>query len=144
MGVICSHEHRTCSYFSTVLTCEVCMPSTLKSRLKISLARLILIFSLTDASRAHDHHSYVHADGNQVDNPNWMSILPDGIPLSQLSIPGTHQSLSRHSGGITPLDAVKTQSMALRFQLESGIRVLDVRCAIVGNSFNIYHGDYYQ
>ncbi|MET0648268.1 MAG: phosphatidylinositol-specific phospholipase C [Pyrinomonadaceae bacterium] len=120
---------------------------TLKPRLKVSLISLILIFSLTGVSQAHDHHSYVREDGKQVDNPNWMSILPDGILLSQLSIPGTHQSLSRHSDGITPLDAVKNQSMALRFQLESGIRVLDVRCAVdkkTKNSFDIYHGAYYQ
>jgi 1-phosphatidylinositol phosphodiesterase len=120
------------------------MLSTLKSSLKVSLISLILILSLTEISQAHRHHSYFREDGKQVDNPNWMSVLQDSIRLSELSIPGTHQSLSRHSGGITPLDAVKNQSMALRFQLESGIRVLDVRCAIVGNSFNIYHGDYYQ
>jgi 1-phosphatidylinositol phosphodiesterase len=34
--------------------------------------------------------------------------------------------------------------MALNFQLESGIRVLDIRCAVDGNSFNIYHGRVYQ
>jgi 1-phosphatidylinositol phosphodiesterase len=123
------------------------MRSTLKPNLKVSLVSLILIFSLTVVSLAHNHHSYFREDGKQVNNPDWMSILPDDIRLSQLSIPGTHQSLSRYSDGITPLDAVKNQSMALRFQLESGIRVLDVRCAVdkkTRNSFDIYHGDYYQ
>jgi 1-phosphatidylinositol phosphodiesterase len=122
------------------------MLSTLKSSLKVSLVSLILIFSLTEVSLAHKHHSYVREDGNQVSNPNWMSVLPDSILLSQLSIPGTHQSLSRHSGPGVPLDTVKNQSMALKFQLESGIRVLDVRCAVVDGdkTFNIYHGRYYQ
>lgn len=120
------------------------MLSTLKSSLKVSLVSLIIIFSLTAVSRAHRHHSYFREDGKQVDNPNWMSVLPDSVRLSELSIPGTHQSLSRHSGGVTPLDAVKNQSMALRFQLESGIRVLDVRCAIAGRMFQIYHGSYFQ
>ena len=120
------------------------MLSTLKSSLKVSLVSLILIFSLTAVSRAHRHSSYFREDGKQVDNPDWMSLLPNNVHLSELSIPGTHESLSRHSGGVVPLDLVKTQSMALKFQLESGIRALDVRCAIVGRSFNIYHGNIYQ
>jgi len=120
------------------------MRSTLKSSLKVSLVSLILIFSLTAVSRAHRHSSYFREDGKQVDNPNWMSVLPDSVRLSELSIPGTHETLSRHSAPFVPLDLVKTQSMALRFQLQSGIRALDVRCAIVGNFFNIYHGNIYQ
>jgi 1-phosphatidylinositol phosphodiesterase len=112
------------------------MLTTLKSRLKVCL---ILIFSLTQVSQAHEHHSYSHDGGRRANNPNWMSILEDSVLLSELSIPGTHESLSFFGGSL-----VKTQSMALRFQLESGIRVLDVRCAIVGNSFNIYHGNIYQ
>ena len=79
-----------------------------------------------------------------ADNPNWMSVLRDDVRLSELSIPGTHQSVSFYGGGGVPRNLVKTQSMALRFQLESGIRVLDIRCAIAGNSFNIYHGNIYQ
>jgi 1-phosphatidylinositol phosphodiesterase len=99
---------------------------------------------MTAVSRAHPHHSYSHDGGRQADNPNWMSVLPDSVRLSELSIPGTHESLSFEGGVGVPRDMVKTQSMALEFQLESGIRVLDIRCAIVGNSFNIYHGNYYQ
>jgi 1-phosphatidylinositol phosphodiesterase len=120
------------------------MLSTLKSSLKVSLISLILIFSLTAVSQAHRHHSYSHEDGRQADNPNWMSVLSDSLRLSELSIPGTHQSLSRYAGGVAPIDAVRNQSMALKFQLESGIRVLDVRCAIAGRMFQIYHGRYFQ
>ena len=97
------------------------MLSTLKSSLKVSLISLILILSLTDVPQAHRHHSYSHDGGRQANNPNWMSVLPDNIRLSELSIPGTHESLSFYGGVGVPRDILKTQSRALRFQLESGI-----------------------
>lgn len=115
------------------------MLSTLKSRLKVSLISLILIFSLTEVSQAHRHHAYSHDGGRRADNPNWMSVLPDSIRLSELSIPGTHDTMSFFG-----TDHAKTQSMALNFQLESGIRVLDIRCRHVGDRFAIVHGRVHQ
>jgi len=68
-----------------------------------------------------------------------MKYLKDDVRLSELSIPGTHETMSFFGG-----DAVQCQSMGLNFQLESGIRALDIRCAIEGNGFDIYHGGIYQ
>ncbi len=115
------------------------MPSTLKSRLKVSLISLIVIFSLVEASPAHPHESYSHDGGRQTCQTCWMKYLKDDVLLSELSIPGTHETMSFYGG-----DILQTQSMALHFQLESGIRVLDIRCAVVENGFNIYHGNIYQ
>jgi len=119
------------------------MLSTLKSRLKVSLVSLILILSLTPVSPAHPHHSYSHEQRRVADNPNWMSVLPDSLHLSELSIPGTHETMSLY-GPFGFRNSVMTQRMFLNLQLESGIRALDVRCAIAGNHFVIYHGRYYQ
>ena len=99
---------------------------TAKLSLKVSLISLILIFSLTEVSQAHHHHSYAHDIRPQADNPNWMSVLPDSVRLSELSLPGTHETMS-----LFGTDSVKNQTMTLPLQLESGIRVLDIRCAIV-------------
>jgi len=111
------------------------MLPALKSRLKVSLVGLMLIFSLAEVSHAHSTPAYSHAGGRQTCQPCWMKYLKDDVLLSQLSIPGTHETMSFYGG-----DAVKCQSMALPFQLQSGIRVLDIRCRHMRNRFRIYHG----
>jgi len=77
-----------------------------------------------------------------------MGALRNDLRLSDLTIPGTHESMSLHG-----TDYVKNQTMDLWSQLVSGVRVLDIRCAIVeirnpteppGAFFNIYHGIIYQ
>lgn len=115
------------------------MLSTLKSSLKVSLISLILIFSSIEVSHAHRHHSYAHDGGRQANNPGWMTSLKNDVLLSQLSIPGTHDTMSFYGGPY-----VQTQSMALTFQLESGIRVLDIRCRHVRDRFAIVHGSVHQ
>lgn len=117
------------------------MRSNLKSRLKVSVISLILILLLTEASPAHRNESYSHDGGRQTCQPCWMKYLKDDVHLSQLSIPGTHDTMSFYGG-----PAVQTQSMALHFQLESGIRVLDIRCARNDKTggFDIHHGPVFQ
>lgn len=87
------------------------------------------------SSYAHQHPAYSHERTMQLSQADWMGQLREDIRLSELSIPGTHNSLSFYGGPIT-----QTQSMSLKNQLESGIRVLDVRCGHVNNSCAIYHG----
>src|SRR6266404_2232831 len=124
------------------------MLSTLKPSLKVSLISLILIFSLTEVSRAHEHPSYSHRAGPKANNRGWMGALRNDLRLSDLTIPGTHESMSLHG-----TDYSKNQTMDLWSQLVSGVRVLDIRCAIVeianpteppGAFFNLYHGSIYQ
>lgn len=111
------------------------MPSTLKSSLKVSLLSLILLLSLTEVSYAHPTPAYSHDGGRQTCQPCWMKYLKDDVLLSQLSIPGTHETMSFYGG-----DIGQCQSMSLATQLQSGIRVLDVRCRHMRNRFRIYHG----
>ncbi|EPE25240.1 PLC-like phosphodiesterase [Glarea lozoyensis ATCC 20868] len=54
---------------------------------------------------------------------SWMSKLPSHLPLSALSIPGTHNSPTYHKA----LPSVRCQSVGVKFQLENGVRFLDVR-----------------
>jgi 1-phosphatidylinositol phosphodiesterase len=113
---------------------------TLKASLKVSLISLFLIFSFTEeVSQAHDHHSYSNGRGPVANNPRWMTSLKDDIRLSELSIPGTHDTMSRYG-----IDYVITQSMTLPIQLGSGIRVLDIRCRHWRDKFPIYHGSFFQ
>jgi hypothetical protein len=65
---------------------------------------------------------------------NWMSLVDGSKKLSELSIPGTHDSAARYGG---PLFV--TQSHSLREQLNSGVRFLDIRCRHIEDVFAIHH-----
>jgi 1-phosphatidylinositol phosphodiesterase len=68
----------------------------------------------------------------------WMSRLPDSVLISQLSLPGTHNSCALHDG--LSFGFAKCQSWQLADQLKSGIRFIDIRCRHVDDRFLIYHG----
>ncbi len=69
---------------------------------------------------------------------SWMARLPDSVLLSQLSLPGTHDSCALHDG--LSLGFAKCQSWSLEDQLKAGVRFIDIRCRHVGDRFLIYHG----
>lgn len=72
---------------------------------------------------------------------NWMSGLDGHLPLSQISIPGTHDSGALYE----PLPGTaKCQSLSLGDQLNAGVRFMDIRCRHVNNAFAIHHGPVYQ
>ncbi|XP_030066329.1 uncharacterized protein LOC115474806 [Microcaecilia unicolor] len=75
----------------------------------------------------------------EVKNPDWMSSIPDGRYISDLSIPGTHDSLSLYGGNL-----IQCQSWSLYSQYEAGIRFVDVRCRHFGDSLPIHHDLKYQ
>jgi 1-phosphatidylinositol phosphodiesterase len=75
-----------------------------------------------------------------VDTKTWMKNLPDDALLSQLTLPGTHETCAREYGGNSTI----CQKLTLREQLEAGIRFLDIRCRHIDNTFTIHHGRVYQ
>uniref|UniRef100_A0A8B9SA93 Phosphatidylinositol-specific phospholipase C X domain-containing protein n=1 Tax=Apteryx owenii TaxID=8824 RepID=A0A8B9SA93_APTOW len=66
--------------------------------------------------------------------PDWMSALPDALPLSCLSVPGTHDSLSLFGSR-----RLRCQSWGLEAQLAAGVRFLDVRCKLERGELLVYH-----
>ncbi|XP_030066414.1 uncharacterized protein LOC115474860 [Microcaecilia unicolor] len=56
-----------------------------------------------------------------IKNPDWMSLVPDGKSLCDLSIPGTSKSTWLHGGDIN-----QRQSWNLTSQYEAGIRFVDI------------------
>ena len=80
--------------------------------------------------------------GGTVNSDSWMSQLSDNLSISNLNIPGTHDTMSYHqSGSLTSLyfnpDVVAfhtTHSANLRNQLDSGIRYIGIR---IGNKDGI-------
>lgn len=68
---------------------------------------------------------------------NWMGDINGNTPLSRISIPGTHDSGAR----CEPLSGTaKCQNATIAEQLDCGVRLLDIRCRHINNSFDIYHG----
>ncbi|QHB32566.1 phosphatidylinositol-specific phospholipase C [Yersinia canariae] len=70
---------------------------------------------------------------------NWMSRISDTQLLSQLSIPGTHDSASFLSN-VFGAEFTKTQSWNIREQLDNGVRFLDARCRLINDVFTMHHG----
>ncbi|MCX4970318.1 phosphatidylinositol-specific phospholipase C [Streptomyces sp. NBC_00654] len=70
---------------------------------------------------------------------DWMGSIPDATALQRLTIPGSHDSGARYGGPWT-----ECQNTTIAEQLNSGIRFLDVRCRITGDSFAIHHGASFQ
>lgn len=88
---------------------------------------------------------------------SWMSRLPDDRSLSEIAMPGTHdsatyvigvkewmQKINAYIPGITGLRAiafVQTQTLSIREQLDHGVRFLDLRVnSTESGDFMMYHG----
>ncbi|KAL1714147.1 PLC-like phosphodiesterase [Schizophyllum commune] len=67
----------------------------------------------------------------------FLSDMHDGCPLSSLLLPGTHDSMAFYGWPVAQCQSIDTP---LSVQLESGIRVLDIRLALVKDSLIAYHG----
>lgn len=102
-------------------------------------AQAVILSLGISSAFAHTHHAYSHDPQFNAYFGDWMQSLPGSIPLKDISIPGTHDTMSFYGG-----DAVQTQSMSLENQLLGGIRMLDIRCRRIDNKFAIHHGFVYQ
>jgi 1-phosphatidylinositol phosphodiesterase len=71
------------------------------------------------------------------DISNWMGLVNDSKKLSELSIPGTHNSAARYIDS----NRLTTQTDGIREQLDAGIRFLDIRVGYTGGGFQLYHED---
>ncbi|MFI2611019.1 phosphatidylinositol-specific phospholipase C [Kitasatospora sp. NPDC018619] len=79
----------------------------------------------------------------------WMGSLPDGLSLTQLTIPGTHDSCCTD-----PMNGTEwshTQNWGVPQQLQRGIRFLDIRCQgfplkdrETKNWLGVFHDRFYQ
>lgn len=77
-----------------------------------------------------------YAKTKDIQPADWMSMLEDDLPVSSLTIPGTHDSAAH--GPFLPF--VVTHFMSIAEQLEVGIRFLDLRCALRSDIVQMVHG----
>lgn len=78
--------------------------------------------------------------GEVISLTSWMGDVPDDVLVTELSIPGTHDS-----GCIDgPMGFAKTQNIGLSGQLDAGIRFLDIRLAHYQDDLHIHHDVIYM
>ena len=70
-----------------------------------------------------------------IHNMDWMKDIPDGTKLSEMTIPGTHDSLS-----LFGICCARTQTWTLIEQMKAGLRYFDIRLRRINNSLRAYHG----
>lgn len=66
---------------------------------------------------------------------SWMSQLSDDKKLSEITIPGTHNSCAKNCNFIA-----KCQNKTIADQLRLGVRFLDIRCRHIDDRFDLHHG----
>jgi 1-phosphatidylinositol phosphodiesterase len=97
------------------------------------------LVTVSQRTLSHDSDSYSHDPDPDVLRTNWMSTLSDCLRLSEISIPGTQQSMTRYGG-----PAVEAQTWSLREQLDAGIRYIDIRARADNGVLRLFHTDYDQ
>ncbi|KAK5170507.1 uncharacterized protein LTR77_005095 [Saxophila tyrrhenica] len=83
-------------------------------------------------------HNRLHTSKKRpLDTTKWMASIDDETLLSNLTIPGTHDSAAYTK---TWAPFVQTQTLPIRAQLRSGIRYFDLRCTLRNNVLEMCHG----
>ncbi|CCG84730.1 protein of unknown function [Taphrina deformans PYCC 5710] len=78
-------------------------------------------------------------EGELNDHRTWMSAVPDETYLTEINLPGTHDSSARLGG-----DSYMCQSLSLIDQLILGVRFLDIRLDAHKGVLRCQHGSVYQ
>ena len=100
------------------------------------LLAILITFSLSGTASA------------QRDTLSWMQGLDDSLLITELSIPGTHDSAADHYHcSISPhckpvIEYVSTQTYRISDQLSRGVRFFDIRVSYEHGYLKLHHGVY--
>ena len=76
-----------------------------------------------------------------VSTADWMSTILDGTKLTEITLPGTHDSCARKFKGDDAFGVMsgisKCQSLNITEQLNAGIRFLDIRCEVDASTYSV-------
>ena len=67
-------------------------------------------------------------------NISWMQSIPDSTKLTQMTIPGTHNSCALHG-----ICCARTQTWSLPEQMNAGLRYFDIRLRLYNNTLRAFH-----
>ncbi len=113
-------------------------PSLLLRILKIIVIILLIVILTVGAVLLHpllELHDHTKVAGSA----DWMAKLDDGLRLSEVNIPGTHNSGTQY---VDLMFFSRCQSMSVKEQLEAGYRYLDIRVGVTepGGELVLMHG----
>ena len=115
----------------------------MKKKILAILAVIFVASIFTCTVSAHYDTAYWHEERKTQTRSGWMDWIPDNRKVSELSLPGTHDTMA-YASNLFGGDITRTQTMNLRQQLDSGIRVLDIRLKYTSESqLDNYHGIVY-
>ncbi|MFD3573480.1 phosphatidylinositol-specific phospholipase C domain-containing protein [Streptomyces sp. NPDC058644] len=79
------------------------------------------------------------------DRNEWMWGVASNTMLSDVPIPGTHDTLSVHGGNyVETQENYDDSGQTLKAQFDRGIRAIDIRVRSIGGKFTVHHASYYQ
>ncbi len=87
-------------------------------------------------------HVYGSLFGSTAEPLNWMKSIPDTALLSEVNLPGTHDTgamavVQDMSGTMDNLSITKCQKYYFEEQLATGVRSFDIRCNATANSATV-------
>ena len=77
---------------------------------------------------------YSESSHPSIYNLSWMKNIPDNKKLSEITIPGTHDSCSLYG-----ICCARTQTWTLSEQMKAGIRFFDIRLRLYNNTLRAFH-----
>lgn len=86
--------------------------------------------------RYKNYSSAYSFDLHKAKHPSWMASLPDSANLTDLSIPGSHDTFTHN----VSLIGYQTQNVDFATQLNAGLRYFDVRTRLANDTLRIFHG----
>lgn len=103
------------------------------------MALVVLLFFASPIYAHWDGAYYRNASDGFNYRTQWMDDIRDGVRVSEMALPGTHNSPSYYR----PLENVITQVLTIEQQLNYGVRVFDIRIRHTSDRFALHHGKAY-
>ena len=110
--------------------------------MKKILLVILLIAVLVMASGCAYTPQNANGFKEDYDGNDFLSKIADDTPLSQIALPGTHDTGALRDFFIR--GTARCQWMTISQQLDAGVRYMDIRLKRVNGSMDVYHGPAYQ
>lgn len=118
---------------------SLCLVHTAKLIENLILVTLLCFSVIGLSQNAIQRPDYDDTPNPEFLNAFWMASIPDDQLLSEVTMPGTHNTMALYGGVYA-----ECQSWSLASQLRAGVRFLDVRVRHVKGNLTIHHGVSYQ
>ncbi len=109
----------------------------MKRLLSVYLA-LLLVLSILPPFTAHAASSYEQAVAlDSVALSEWMSAIRGETKITEITVPGTHDSCARKFKQSFVDIVAKCQNLNIPQQLDEGVRFLDIRCEVDSSTHSV-------